>query len=107
MPSGAGLGALTSARGHPHRIRHDDPCLIAGRLGSLTSAVERSIRNLTSRAFASEVLHVALTSAKGRSRRGCLDDLSRHSRLLSIVDICDKAFDLEQANTTENQRGVL
>ena len=95
LPSGAGLSALTSAKGHPRRIRLDDPRIIAGRLGSLTSALERSIRNLTSQPFASEVLYVALTSAKGHSRRSCLDDLSRHSRPLPIVDICDRAFDLK------------
>ncbi|HUP48009.1 MAG TPA: hypothetical protein VNA04_04385 [Thermoanaerobaculia bacterium] len=81
--------------------------IIAGRLESLTSARERSIRSLTSRAFASEVFHVALTSAKERSRRGCLDDLSRHSRPLPIVDIRDRAFDVKRVHPIENQRGAL
>ena len=81
--------------------------IIGGRPGSLTSAVERSIRNLISRAFASEILYVALTSAKGHSRRSCLDDLSRQSRLLLIVDICDRAFDLKRGNAIEIARDVL
>src|SRR5687767_8660123 len=81
--------------------------IIVGRLGSLTSAVERSIRNLTSRSFASEVFYVALASAKGHPRRSCLDDLSRHSRPPHIVDICDKASDVKHANASGNQREVL
>ena len=98
LPSGAVLGALTSAKGHPRRICLDDPGIIVDCLESLTSALERPIRNPTSRTFASEVFHDALTSAKGRSRRSCLDDLSRHSRPPHIVDICDKASDVKHAN---------
>ncbi|HUP49475.1 MAG TPA: hypothetical protein VNA04_11860 [Thermoanaerobaculia bacterium] len=81
--------------------------IIAGRLESLTSARERSIRSLTPRAFASEVFCVALTSAKGHPRRSCLDDLSRHSRPLPIVDIRDRAFDVKRAHRIENQRRAL
>jgi hypothetical protein len=81
--------------------------VIHGCFESLPSAIEHPIRSLTPRAFASEVFYVALASAKGRPRRSCLDDLSRHSRLLPIVVICDRAFDLKHAHATENQHDVL
>jgi hypothetical protein len=73
----------------------------------LTSALERPIRNPTSQSFASEVFHVALASAKGHPRRSCLDDLSRHSRLLHLVVICDSASDLKRANAIGNQWDLL
>jgi hypothetical protein len=69
--------------------------------------MEHSIRNRTPRSFASEVFHVALASAKGRPRRSCLDDLSRHSRPHHIVVICDKASDVKHANAIHNQYDLL
>ena len=107
MPPGTVLDALTSAKGHPHRICSDDPGDHRSCFGSLTSRMEHSIRNLTSRSFASEVFHVALASAKGRPHRGCLDDLSRHSRPPHIVVICDKASDVKHANAIGNQAFLL
>jgi hypothetical protein len=107
LPSGACLSALTSARGVRAAFASMIHRIIAGRLESLTSALERSIRSLTPRAFASEVFYAALASAKGRPPRSCLDDLSRHSRPLPIVDIRDRAFDQKQGNAIEKQRDVL
>ncbi len=42
----------------------------------------------------------ALTSAKGHPRRVCLGDLSRHSRLLRSVNICDRASDPKRAKSS-------